>query len=248
MKRNDRNSLDLRENIIRCRVDEEYMGQVLLSTENLIWHWVHKYIGNPDFLTKNTCMDKDDLLQVGRMGFIKAIKAFDIDRGVKFSSFAVVAIVREIRCYIRDNHNVIRPTRTANDLIIKMRKIEAKLDYLPSPEFMAQILGEPLEKVIKATQVGQQVKYLDEPIKSHTQHTLMDLIEDSKNLEYEIVSQVYLESLIKSVKKVLNDKEKRIFAYRLSGMNQTQVARQENVSQMKVSRVMKKVANIINGL
>ena len=88
-------SMDDNHNIERCQMDEHFLGDCILVNENLIWHAVHKYIGKPELLTRNHCVEKDDILQLGRLGFLKAVKAFDTSRGVKFSSFAVTAIVRD---------------------------------------------------------------------------------------------------------------------------------------------------------
>lgn len=240
-------SLDIRENAIRAKNDPDYLGEVLLANESLIWYSMHKYIGNPEYVIRNSCLEKDDLLQVGRIGFIKAVNAFDVDRGVRFSSFAVVAIVREVRCFIRDHHSIIRLTRTANDLIVKIRRLEVDLGYRPPPEFISDILRESKEKVVKALQVGQQVKYLDEPINdSPTKDaTLLDLLEDGTDIEDSVSNKLYVDNLIEAVKKVLSKREKEIFELRLNGLNQTQVAKKINVSPMKVSRVMQKITRLL---
>lgn len=244
-------SLDVKQNVLRCRTDKHFLGEVLIANENLIWHSIHKYIGNPDYLVRNTCIDKDDLLQVGRIGYIKAVHAFDTDRGVKFSSFAVVAIVREVRCFIRDHVNAIRPTRTANDLINRIKRLESDLGYLPNPTTISEMLDVDVDKIIKALQVGQTVKYLEEPVTNPQKvsgfqsTTLLDLIKDSNDVEGEVVTKVYAEGLIEWVQAALTEKERRIFQHRLNGLNQTQVAKLEDVSQMKVSRVMKKIAELI---
>ena len=127
------------ENIERCKVDESYLGDVLLVNEDLIWHSVHKYIGKPEVIIANNCIDKDDILQLGRLGFIKSIYAFETSRGIKFSSFSVTAIVREIRCFLRDSGSIIRPTRTANELIHKINRIDKELGYTPPIEELAEM-------------------------------------------------------------------------------------------------------------
>lgn len=234
--------LDNKEVILKCRSDKNFLGEAMLANEKLIWHSIHKYIGNPDYILKNSCFEKDDLLQVGRIGFIKAIKAFDYNRGVKFSSFAVVAIVREVKCYLRDYYNIIRPTRTANDLATKIKRLIESLGYQPPPEQIAEIFNISIDKVIKVLQVGQRVRYLEEPINDYT---LMDTIEDKVDIEHEIVNQLYIENTLKTVKKLLSEDEKRILELNIGGMNQTQIAKQENISQMKVSRVMRKIICLI---
>lgn len=243
-------SMDKMENIERCKVDEDFLGDCMIVNENLIWHSIHKYIGKPEAIVKNHCVEKDDILQLGRMGFIKAVRAFDTGRGVKFSSFAVTAIVREIKCFLRDSASIIRPTRTANELIIKINRLEFEMGYLPPIPDIAIMLDESEEKITKALQVGKGVKYLDEPvaqdITQSTVITLLDIIDSGEGIEDGVIDRVYVDAILKSVKRKLSEKELAVLKRRLEGFNQTQTADIEDISQMRVSRIMKKVAKILN--
>ncbi|GBF35500.1 RNA polymerase sporulation specific sigma factor SigG [Desulfocucumis palustris] len=242
-------SLNVKANVERCKSDSVYMGEVLLANEKLIWYSIHKYVGNPEQMIKNSCLDKDDILQVGRIGLIKAINAFDTERGTKFSSFSVIAVAREVRCFIRDHYCPIRPTRAANDLILRIKRLEDDLGYLPRPGKIAELLGESREKVTKALGIGQYIRSLDEPVGNKNSRgqlsdghiTLLDMLEDSYDIELETVDRLYLESVIKKVKELLGEKEGAIFGLKLQGLNQSEIAKKINVSKMKVSRVMKKI-------
>lgn len=254
-KDKDYYSLHKMENIERCKVDEDYLGDVMIVNENLIWHSVYKYITKPEIIVKNYRIEKDDILQLGRLGFIKAIKAFDTTRGIKFSSFAVTAIAREIKCFLRDSANIIRPTRAANELMVKISKLENELGYLPSVEDLAIMLDATEAQITKALQIGKTVKYLDDPQISR-QHgyggfedktvTLLDLIEDtSVEVEQDVLDKLYTESVIEQIKSKLSPKELQVLNWRLQGYNKTQTANLENISQMRVSRIMKKVEEIV---
>jgi RNA polymerase sigma factor (sigma-70 family) len=239
------------DNIERAKIEADYLGEILTVNENLIWHSIHKYVGKPEAITKNYCVEKDDIIQLGRIGFIKAIKAFDTTRGVKFSSFSVTAIVREIKCFLRDSASIIRPTRTANELIHRINRLENELGYLPSVEELADILDEPEERITKALRVGQPVKYLDEPMKRGSvdagtvNSTSIDFIEDAQDVEMSVVDKVYVDSLIEAVSDRLSTQEIKVLSLRASGINQTQTAERLGISQMRVSRIMKKVAGIL---
>lgn len=243
-------SMDLVGNIERCQVDENFLGDSILVNENLIWHSVHKYIGKPEVIIKNHCVEKDDILQLGRLGFVKAVKAFDTGRGVKFSSFAVTAIVREIRCFLRDSASIIRPTRTATELINRINRLEHDMGYLPTTHEIALLLDEEEEKINKALQVGKGVKYLDEPVGADDQQaqavTLMDTIYSGENIEDGVVDRIYVDAVIESVKSKLSEKEVTVLKHRVEGFNQTQTAEMEDISQMRVSRIMRKVAKMLD--
>lgn len=244
-------------NILRCKEDSEYLGDVMLVNENLIWHSVHKYIGKPENLAKYNCVEKDDILQLGRIGFIKAINAFDVSRGFKFSSFAVITIVREVRCFLRDTGGIIRPTRTAKDLLNRIYRIENELGYLPSTEELSELLDEDIDKITKVLQVGRPVKYLDEPISfvSPTSSnsllkdsgiTLKDTIDDFLEVEDMLVNEIHARNILDYLEHRLSTREYEILKTRLLGYSQTETAKELNISPMKVSRALKKIADILS--
>ena len=240
-------------NIERCKTDPEYLGDAMLANENLIWHSIHKYIGKPEIIATNNGIEKDDILQLGRVGFIKAMKAFDTTRGIKFSSFAVTAIVREVRCYLRDSANIIRLTRTAHSLLNEIRKIENDLGYLPTVEELAVLLDEKEEKISKVLRVGKPVKYLEEHVQvnrvcNNPQQDIsyMDMIDDTaEDIEGIVVDKVYIDSILSTIKEKLTDVEIKVLYSQLNGHSQTQTAKDHSISQMRVSRIIKKIANMV---
>lgn len=248
--RKEQYSLYNMDNIIRCKEDSDFMGEVILANEDLIWHSVHKYIGKPEALVKQYCLEKGDILQLGRLGIIKAMKAFDVSRGVKFSSFAVITIVREINCFLRDTGHIVRPTRTATNILQNISKIEADLGYIPAVEELSLLLGEDPQQIIKALDVGRPVKYLQEPLLTYSpseqDSTIMDVLKDEANdVEAYVLDKLYVDSLLGELKSQLTAKEWQVVQLRMSGLNQTQAADFLKVSQMSVSRTMKKIRNIL---
>jgi RNA polymerase sigma factor (sigma-70 family) len=245
-------SLDSMDNIEKCKVDPDYLGDVMLVNENLIWHSIHKYIGKPEKVVRNICVEKEDLFQMGRIGFIKAIRAFDTKRGIRFSSFAVVAIVREVKCFLRDSASIIRPTRTASDLMTRLNRLEQDMQSLPSVAELAMMLDSDVESVTKAMMIGNRVVYLDEPHRQLGQSkgndgevTMLDLIMDQQVLEHDVVDKVYAETVVDWLRDRLKEEEIRVLQWRMCGYNQAQAAQKEQMSQMRVSRIMKKISNLL---
>ncbi|WP_260985538.1 sigma-70 family RNA polymerase sigma factor [Paenibacillus xylanexedens] len=242
-------SMDETENALRAKVDSEYLGDVLLVNEKLIWHSVHKYVGKPDVLARNFCIEKDDMLQLGRLGFFKAVMAFDPDRGVKFSSYGVTAIVREVRCYLRDSAQIIRPTRTAYELSGKIMQLESSVGNPLPVTRISEILETPPERIEKALTVGTRVRYLQErarysigsPLDTST--TLEDLLEENTRTDEEAIDNSYVEAVITSLDGKITEREAEILQLRVSGLTQTQTAEQLGITQMRVARAMKRIAN-----
>ena len=91
--------------------------------------------------------DADDLFQVGCIGLIKAIDNFDLDVGVKFSTYAVPRLIGEIRRYLRDN-SMIRVSRSQRDLAYRALRVKEELSLRLSrdptdAEIAAEIEAEP---------------------------------------------------------------------------------------------------------
>ena len=76
------------------------------------------------FLNKG--VDYDDLYQLGCVGFLKAIKNFNGDIGVKFTTYAVPMIAGEIKRFLRDD-GMIKVSRSIKTLSIKIRALNEKL-------------------------------------------------------------------------------------------------------------------------
>jgi len=237
------------DNILRCKIEPDYLGDAIVVNENLIWHSIHKYVGKPDILAKNNGMDKDDIFQLGRLGFIKAVKAFDVTRGIKFSSFAVTAIVREVRCYIRDSASIIRLSRTAHSLLTDIRKLEDDIGYLPNTEEISILLNEDASKITKVLQIGKSVKYLDESFSFDNRTDVCkftDILTDSTvNIENDVIDKIYISQVLRNIRIKLSDPEVCVLKGQMEGLSQAQIAKINGISHMRVSRIVKKIATLI---
>ena len=92
----------------------------------------------------------DDLFQVGCIGLIKAIDNFDIELGLRFSTYAVPMIIGEIRRYLRD-YNPIRVSRSMRDTAYHAMKIKERIinetQREPTIEEIAREMGVKKENV-----------------------------------------------------------------------------------------------------
>ena len=75
---------------------------------------------------KDRGVEYEDLIQIGSIGMLKAIRSFDVDKGTVFSTYAVPMIIGEIRRHLRDN-NPIRVSRSMRDLAYKAIQIKEKI-------------------------------------------------------------------------------------------------------------------------
>ena len=75
--------------------DEAATEEILRQNSGLIWAVVRRYYGRG--------VEPDDLYQLGCLGFLKAVRGFDLAYGTQFSTYAVPKIAGEIRRFLRDD-------------------------------------------------------------------------------------------------------------------------------------------------
>ena len=185
--------------------------------------------------------DADDLFQVGCIGLIKAIDNFDLDVGVKFSTYAVPMIIGEIRRYLRDN-SMIRVSRSQRDLAYRALRVKEELSLRLSrdptdAEIAAEIEAEPAAVTEALTSITTPPS-LYEPVFSEGGDALylMDQISDDKENDETWIDNIAIGEAMKR----LSDRERSIISMRFfRGKTQMEIADEIGISQAQVSRIEK---------
>lgn len=103
-------------------------------------------------------IDYEDLYSAGCLGLLKAVKAFDMSRGVKFSTYAVPVILGEIKRLFREGGSV-HVSRSLKELSMKLQKIcsefAQKNGREPSVSELAEITGEAESDISEALCASQ---------------------------------------------------------------------------------------------
>lgn len=182
----------------------------------------------------------DDLFQVGCIGLMKAIDHFDVEQGVRFSTYGVPMIIGEIRRYLRDN-NAIRVSRSMRDTAYKAmqarEKMTAENGSEPTVEQIAQAIGVQRETVVLALEAIVEPVSLHEPVFSDGGDTIyvMDQVGD-KNDDRNWLDEIALKQAVSD----LNERERKILSLRFfQGRTQMEVASEIGISQAQVSRLEK---------
>lgn len=209
--------------------DNDACQQVLTENVGLIWSIVKRYSG---------CgVDTDDLYQLGCIGFIKAVKGFDLTYGTQFSTYAVPKIAGEIRRFLRDDGSVKvgRSLREKGQTLFYTReRLRHTLGREPQLSELAQETGMTVEEVAA-------VELANGPLESLQQETIDGLTLESTlgtdSPEEGMVEKIALWEAIDS----LPEREKITILLRFfRGMTQEQTARILKVSQVQVSRLERK--------
>ncbi len=183
----------------------------------------------------------DDLFQVGCIGLIKALDNFDMEHGVKFSTYAVPMIIGEVRRYLRDN-NAIRVSRSLRDLAYRAlqtrEELSRSLQKEPSVSEIAMAMGADREEVVMALESIQEPVSLFEPVFHDDGDAIyvMDQVSDTKNTDARWIESL---SLSEAMDK-LSPRERHILKIRFfEGKTQMEVAKEIGISQAQVSRLEK---------
>lgn len=190
---------------------------------------------------QNRCDNMDDLFQIGCVGLMKAIDNFDLNHGVKFSTYAVPLILGEIRRYLRDNSN-LRISRSIKDLAYKILRAKEEYFMTHGKEMTNKEVAEKLEveeiDVIIAIDAMKDPISMFEPIYDNGGDTIFleDQIESKKDKASNWDILISLNSAVKNLK----EKERKIVTERfLVGKTQMEIAEEIGISQAQVSRLEK---------
>lgn len=105
-------------------------------------------------------IEYEELYSAGCIGLLKAVKAFDTERGVKFSTYAVPVILGEIKRIFRDG-GIVKVSRSLKELSVRIQKIRE--DFIksngrePLLSELAELSDTDISEVSEALCVSQPV-------------------------------------------------------------------------------------------
>lgn len=182
----------------------------------------------------------DDLFQVGCIGLIKAIERFDIELGLRLSTYAFSLIIGEMRRFLRDC-GMVKVTRRVREQAIaalkKKEELQNALNREPTVEEIAAAMGQPKEDVVLAMEAIMEPTSLYDPAYSDGRENvcIIDQVQDKIG-----VSDWLDEMLLRQAMEALSDREKKILSLRFfAGKTQMEVSRVVGISQAQVSRIEK---------
>lgn len=187
----------------------------------------------------------EDLMQVASLGLLKALDRFDPDRGPSFASFAIPTILGEMRRYFRDSGWSLHVPRGDKERALKVRDAQETLanehGHAPTVSQLSQYLELDPETVIDALLAIQAYESLSldapRPGGEDDAITYGDTVGDEDG-RYELIE---LDATIVGVLDRLPVREREILSMRfVEELTQTQIAARVGVSQMQVSRLLRR--------
>ena len=211
----------------RSRLVEENVG--------LIWSVVRRFQGRG--------YENEDLFQIGCIGLLKCIDHFDLEREVKFSTYAVPLIVGEIKRFLRDD-GMVKVSRSLKEINYKIKKetelYQKKFHRNPTLEEISVTLQVDEEDILMAMESGQEVTSLHQVIyqSDGDEIHLEDKIEQQEDEIERATNRMYVKQLLNE----LPEQERRIIEMRyFQNKTQSVVAKVLGISQVQVSRMEKKI-------
>src|ERR671919_580850 len=185
----------------------------------------------------------EDLVQVGCIGLIKAIDRFDIDRGVELTTYATPNIIGEIKRHFRDKGWAVRVPRGLQELNVQLSRLieeqTVQLGRSPTVAELAKAAGVEEEDVLEALESGRAYSSLSLSAGGGDDDEL-DPLESLGTVEhqYEVSED---RAVLAPGFRVLDERERRILHLRFfDGLTQSQIAQQVGISQMHVSRLIRR--------
>ena len=181
----------------------------------------------------------DDLYQVGMMGLLRAIRNFDSQRGVCFSTYAVPVILGEIRRFLRDD-NAVKVSRTIKENYLRIRRAENEFSNRtgasPTLSELCAETGLTRDEILQAMEGAAKPVSLETPVGDDGNISLGDTVPEKEGID-----QFDLFALKEGICR-LDAKERQIITLRyFYSRTQQQTADALGMTQVQVSRKEKKI-------
>ena len=155
--------------------DKDEMAIFVEKNQGLIWNIAKRFFGRG--------YDKEDIYQIGCLGFIKAIRRFDSSYDVKLSTYAVPYILGEIKKFLRDD-GPVKVSRSLKELNTKIN--ELKNEYIKKGVDLnileiAKILRIPKEEIAMAIESGNSVESIERNLFENNDYNISDTL--SSNID-----------------------------------------------------------------
>ena len=227
---------EIRELLMKAQAgDKEAIEQLVQKNIGLVKSIVSRYTARG--------VEKEDLIQIGMIGLIKAIDNFDTTYEVRFSTYAVPMIAGEIRRFLRDN-GAIKVSRSIKDHRVAVNRsrerLIEKLGREPTIHEIAEDVGLSMEDILLAVNSGQEVASLQQMIYEGDGSSirLMDRLSAHSGEGDASLDRMMLADSLSA----LEQRERELIVLRFYyDQTQSQIAKRMGVSQVQVSRLEKRI-------
>ncbi len=221
-------SEDFLENIRRVQAGDKTAEETLLR-ENmpLVAAIARRY--------QNCGLAQEDMIQLGSIGLMQALRRFDPTRGLCFSTYAVPLIAGEIRRFLRDD-GMVKFSRESKSLALRIERVRREQGDLTVEE-LSKRLNAPAEDVTAALASRTAALSLDAPTDEDGTDLQAFLGSADADTEKDALRRVELRELFA----ILSERERQVLFLRyFQDRTQNEVGKRLGLSQVQISRIEKK--------
>lgn len=217
--------------------DMEAREQLVMSHLNLVRFLANKF--------KNRGEPLDDLVQVGYLGLLKAIDRFDPDRGLEFTTYATPTILGEIKRHFRDKGWSVRIPRRLQELSAKVNQatdtLTTQFQRSPTIQEIADYLDASVDEVLEAMESSSAYSSVPLEGTGGSENDDAPSVIDRYGSEDNELAFTDDRLVIEEALKGFSPREREVIELRfLKGMTQIEIAEQLGISQVQVSRLLRR--------
>lgn len=217
--------------------DEESRDELITMYLNLVKYLASRF--------RNRGEPIDDLIQVGTIGLIKAIDRFDIDREVEFTTYATPTIVGELKRYFRDKGWAIKVPRRLQELSFRVNQaidaLTQREQRSPTILEIAEYLDVTSEDVLQALETSEAYNFVSLETDRNPDGNESFSILEYMGEDDQLMALVDDRTMLSEGLKRLAPLEQHVLYLRFfQGLTQTEIAAMLGISQMQVSRLLRR--------
>lgn len=217
--------------------DMDAREKLVMSHLNLVRFIANKF--------KNRGEPIDDLIQVGYLGLLKAIDRFDPSRGLEFTTFATPTIMGEIKRHFRDKGWSVRVPRRLQELSAKVNQatdtLASELQRSPTIAEIADYLDATVDEVLEAMESSSAYSSVSLEAPSGADDDDTPSVIDRYATEDSDLAFTDDRIIIEEALASFSPRERDVIEMRfLKGMTQIEIAEKLGISQVQVSRLLRR--------
>jgi RNA polymerase sigma-B factor len=226
----------------RLENDEAARDELVTMYLNLVKYLASRF--------RNRGVPIEDLVQVGTIGLIKAVDRFDTERQLEFTTYATPTIVGELKRHFRDKGWAIKVPRRLQELSFKANKavdaLTEKYQRSPTIAEIGDYLGVTSEEVLEAMETSEAYSFVsletDRGGNGSDSFSILEYV----GTDDPLMAVVEDRSTLSAAVAKLTPQEQHVLYLRFyDGQTQTEIAKQLDISQMQVSRLLRRTMKVL---
>ncbi len=223
--------------LYRLEGDEAARDELIEMYLNLVKYLASRF--------RNRGEPVDDLIQVATIGLIKAIDRFDIEREVEFTTYATPTIVGELKRHFRDKGWAVKVPRRLQEMSFRVNQAVDALTQAeqrsPTIDEVAAFLDVTPDQVLEAMETSEAYNFVslegDRNSEGAEAFSIIEYVGEEDALMAVVEDRTTLASALRG----LGPQERQVLYLRFfEGLTQTEIARRLDISQMQVSRLLRR--------